>query len=91
MATFAFFSGLFGLAPLDPRAAPARTLRVTGTHEVCIHAPEDDAVMEAFMAQAQAAALAAGDDKYDDVMEEFCTAQPQQYWAQLWPSAYAMS
>ena len=79
------------LAPLDPRGAPTSTIAVTRAHDVRIAVPEDDAIMEAFMASAHAAALAAGEGRYDEVMEEYCTAQPQQYWAQLWPSSYAMS
>lgn len=77
-------------AALDPAASPLIHIPVTSAHRLVLHVPEDDAIMEATMAEAHAAALAAGPDRYDEVMEEHCTAQPQAYWAQLWPSALAL-
>jgi predicted nicotinamide N-methyase len=77
-------------ALLDPLTAPLRTINVN-QHSLSFHAPEDDAIMEATMAEAQAAALAAGADRYDEVMEEYCATNiGDNYWAQLWPSAMAI-
>ena len=77
-------------ALLDPLAAPRRAIAVNSAHSVTLHEPEDDAIMEARMANAHAAAVAAGPESYDEVMENYCSEQPPAYWAQLWPSALAM-
>ena len=77
-------------ALLDPLAAPKRTFALNSAHRVVLHEPEDDAIMEARMAEAHAAALAAGAELYDEIMENHCREQRPAYWAQMWPSALAM-
>jgi len=81
------------LAALDPSRAPVTVLGC-GDRSLRVREPENDAIMEAMVASAHATALAAGDDEYDDVMEEICsgliTERPA-YWAQVWPSAVALS
>ena len=81
------------LSPLDPKRAPVRVLDCC-SRDLRVRVPEDDAVMETMVAAAHAAALAAGEDEYDNVMEDFCsrliTDRPA-YWAQLWPSAVALA
>ena len=76
---------------LDPLSSPLLSVDVTLSHTVKLHAPEDDAVMEAAVAAAHRMALAAGPDRYDEVMEAHCAMQRPAYWAQLWPSSLALS
>ena len=52
---------------LAPRTAPLTTLRV-GDRDVRVRAPTDDAVIEAVMRSAHAAALA-DPERYDEIME----------------------
>ena len=90
------YNAVFALtlrSPLDPSRAPCVSVDC-GMRTLRLRVPEDDAVMEAMVAAAHSAALAAGEDEYDAVMEEHCssliTRRPA-YWAQVWPCAIALS
>ncbi len=83
------------LSPLDPAAAPRVHVELGGgIGTATLRVPQDDAVMEAIMASSHQTAVAAGPERYDEVMEELCsraiTDRPA-YWAQLWPSAIALA
>lgn len=91
LLSFLSLSAAAALAPLNPLEAPQQRISVGATQlPIALYVPEDDAIMEAMMARAHEAALAAGPERYDEVMEEYCTTQPQAYWAQVWPSAVAL-
>jgi len=81
------------LPPLHPSFAPLSTLDLGGGRTIHLHIPEDDAIFESVMAEAQSVAMAAGADRFDEVMEECTSAMigPSFYWAQLWPSSVALS
>ena len=69
---------------LDPSNAPMLSVDVTNARRVLLHVPEDDAIMEANMAAAHEAALAAGEEMYDEVMEA-CALQPREQKAGVHP------
>ena len=78
--------------PLCPADAPQATVAISEAGSLRLRVPDDDAVMEDYIGQAHQVALAA--DDYDTAMLAHCeqaiTEDPA-YWAQLWPSAVAMS
>jgi predicted nicotinamide N-methyase len=78
--------------PLCPTEAPQRTVAVSEATRLLLRVPEDDAVVEDYIGQAHQVALAA--DDYDAAMMAHCQraiADEPAYWAQLWPSALALS
>lgn len=78
--------------PLSPLDAPLSAVALSDSIEVRLRVPDDDAVMEDYIGQAHQVALAA--DDYDAAMLEHCQrciADDPAYWAQLWPSALALS
>tara|TARA_B110001452_G_C15151158_1_gene400645 strand:+ start:177 stop:968 length:792 start_codon:yes stop_codon:yes gene_type:complete len=78
--------------PLCPLDAPLSTVALSDSVEVRLRVPDDDAVMEDYIGQAHQVALAA--DDYDAAMLahcQRCIADDPAYWAQLWPSALALS
>ena len=78
--------------PLYPLDAPLSTITLSDSVDVRLRVPDDDAVMEDYIGQAHQLALRA--DDYDSAMLAHCQAaiaEDPAYWAQLWPSALALS
>ena len=84
---------------VDPSVAPVRSVllgaqgsAIVGARELdsslLMHVPEEDRIMEAYVARAHA--MASASDDYDAVMEKAVAAQ-NSYWAQLWPSSVALA
>ena len=88
---FALAHAAMAPPPLTPSASPRLTLPLSPTRSLLLSAPSDDEIMQSWIMQAHAAAAAAPPEQYDDIMEEYTTSQPQQYWAQVWPSAVALA
>ena len=78
-------------AGLNPLSQPVQRVDVGSGNNIVLHVPTDDAIMEAVMQKGHKMALEAGEELYDQVMEEFVTSNiGPAYWAQLWPSALAL-
>ena len=78
--------------PLCPTEAPQVTVAISEASSLHVRVPDDDAVMEDYIGQAHQVALAA--DDYDTAMLSHCQraiSEEPAYWAQLWPSAVALS
>ena len=75
---------------LVPEDAPLQRVACGSEHTLNVRVPDTDMLMEAMVARAHRMALEAGEDRYDEVMEENMRAhwsERPSYWAQLWPSA----
>ena len=61
---------LAAAARVQPLAQPVRSINI-GASTLRVHVPTDDAIMEAVMAEAHQQALQAGEERYDEVMEDY--------------------